>query len=182
MDIRKIPFKKSMKFLTLLLTSMIIVTASATVYYSLSLESEVTVGAPVVKFVTAEDFTGDLTDSWVRLNLKSYPNTTLTYEKAINISNTDGSNGHTFWLTPGDPTGDSSSNWGFINYTVYNNAGAVQDTLNYTGGASWSNTGQTSQMTIGASEEWTIRVVTKSPSTAINGAVCNIVISVDVNE
>jgi len=185
MEIRKALFRKEMKLVTLLLTSLLIASASASIYYSISLQSTTTVGAPVVKFVTASDFpTGsNLTDSWVRLKLKSYPNATLTYERAVNISNTGGSD-KTFRLTPSTPTGDSSSNWDYIKFIVYNNAipGVVQGSLNYTGGGSWGNTGQTGLMTIGTGVQWTIRVITRSPSTANLNAVCNIVISVDVTE
>lgn len=56
MEIRKIQFKKSMKFLTLLLTSMLIATASATVYFELILKSKVTTTAvPAVQFVSGND-------------------------------------------------------------------------------------------------------------------------------
>jgi len=185
MEMKKMLSSKSMKLLTLLLTSMLIATVSASVYYSLSLQSTVTVGAPVVKFVTATDYPSGsaLTDSWVRLNLKSYPNATLTYERAINISNTAAAS-KTFRLTPSDPTGDPSSNWDYVKFLVYNNAipGVLQGELDYTGGVSWTNTGQTSLMTIGAGAEWTIKVITKSPSGATQSAVCNILISVDVTE
>jgi len=183
-EIKKILFRKEMKLLTLLMTSLLIATASASVYYSLSMQSKTTVNAPVVKFVTASDFPGpggDLQDSWVRLNLKSYPNVTLTYERAVNISNTDTAN-RQIRLTPGTPTGDASTNWEYIRFLVYDNAlpGVMQGSLNYTGGGSWTNTGQTSWMTIGNGVEWTIRVITRSPSTATQNAVCNIVISLDV--
>jgi len=184
MEIKRIPFRKYMKFLTLLLTSMLIATASASVYYSLSLQSRVAVSTPKVKFKTADDFVGNLTDTWVRLYLKSYPNATLTYERAVNLTNT-GSTSAEFRLTPSDPTGDPASNWDFINFTVLDNSipGQVKGTLNYTVvSGNWQNSGQTGLMTIDAGKEWTIKVITKSPSTATPGKVCNIVISVDVTE
>lgn len=186
MQIKRIVLKKEMKLLGLILTSLLIASASAAVYYSLSLESRTTVSSPVVKFVTASDFPGppgDLTDNWVRLNLKSYPNATLTYDRAVNISNTD-SVSHNFRLTPGTPTGDSSSNWDYIKFEVYDNAvpGVLQDSLEYDGGVSWTNTGQTSWMTIGSGVQWTIKVITMSPSGATLNAVCNIVISVEVEQ
>jgi len=186
MQLKRIVLKKEMKLLGLLLTSLLIASASAAVYYSLSLESRTIVSSPVVKFVTASDFPGpggDLTDSWVRLNLKSYPNATLTYDRAVNISNTD-SVSHNFRLTPGTPSGDGSSNWEYIKFLVYDNAipGVLQGSLNYTGGGSWTNTGQTGWMTIGNGAEWTIKVITRSPSGATLNAVCNIVISVDVEQ
>jgi hypothetical protein len=184
MEIRKLLVRKEMKLLTLLLTSLLIATASASVYYSLTLQSKTTVSSPAVKFVTATDFPGpggDLQDSWVRLNVKSYPNVTLTYERAVNISNTDSAS-RQIRLTPGTPTGDAASNWDYIKFLVYNDAipGVMQGFLNYTGGGSWTNTGQTSWMTIDNGVEWTIRVITKSPSSATLTAVCNIVVSLDV--
>jgi len=184
MEIKRVLFRKETKLVTLLLTSLLIASVSASVYYSLSLEGRVEVSAPKVKLVTASDFVGNLTDSWVRLYLKSYPNATLTYERAVNISNTGGTNA-TFRLTPSDPTGSPAANWTFVNFTVYDNSipGQVKGTLNYTvSGGNWQNSGQTGTMTIGAGVEWTIRVKTRSPSGATLGAVCKIVISIDVNE
>ena len=92
MELRKIPFKKSMKLLTLLLTSMLIATASAAVYYSITAEPQVTVTGLTIKFTTGDDSAGSTVyDAWCGLALKSYPNATLTYDQAVNITNSDSS-------------------------------------------------------------------------------------------
>jgi len=191
MDIRKIPFKKSMKFVTLLLTAMLIATASATIYYSLTIQPQVTVSTPVIKFSTAPDEPSGSTvnDAWARLTAKSYPNATLTYEKAVYINNTDGGGAHSFKLThvsitPANGTADVG-NWESIKFLVYNSSGYVFS-LNYTvSGTDWilaPSGGETSYYSIPLSTGWWIRLETFSSATAIDGKVCEIQISVDVEE
>jgi len=95
MQLKGIALKKEMKLLGLLLTSLLIASASAAVYYSMEMRSNVTTATPFVKFTAGNDSTEAgaayyATDgTYVQLaGLKAYPNATLTYDQAINITNT----------------------------------------------------------------------------------------------
>ena len=57
MKIEKTKLKKAVKFFTLLLTAIIIATASAAVYFELTLESQVTTQLAAVRFVSGNDST-----------------------------------------------------------------------------------------------------------------------------
>jgi len=191
MDVRKIRYKRFLKLLTLLVTSMFIATASATIYYSLTMEPRVTVSTPVVKFDSASDEPSGSTvnDAWCRLTAKSYPNATLTYEKAVYINNTDSGSAHSIRLshvsiTPANGTSDVG-NWTSIKFLVYNSGGYVFS-LNYTvSGTDWilqPSGGETSYYSVPASTAWWIRLETLSPATATAGKICDIEIAVDVQE
>jgi len=189
MEIKKILLRKEMKLVTLLLTSLLIATASATVYYSLTMQPRVTVSTPLIKFSQAPDNpTGStVNDAWVRLNATSYPNATLTYEKALYINNTDSSSAHSFMLRHVDISPKNNSdvgNWVSIKFLVYNTTGYVFS-LNYTVTSDiwYVQPGlQTNYYSIPASTGWWIRLETRSPATATTTKVCDIQISVDVQK
>jgi len=191
MDLRKIASKKPMKLLTLLLTAMLIATASAATYYSLTMQPRVTVSTPVIKFNSAPDEPDGSTvnDAWCSLTAKSYPNATLTYEQAVYINNTDDSSAHSFKLTHVSitPTNGTSEvgNWTSIKFLVYNSSGYVFS-LNYTvSGTDWilePSGGETSYYSVPLSTGWWIRLETLSPATATAGKICDIEITVDVQE
>lgn len=191
MELRKAAFKKPMKLLTLLLTAMFIATASAATYYSLTMQPQVTVSTPVLKFDSAPDEPSGSTvnDAWCSLTAKSYPNATLTYEKAVYINNTDSGGAHSFKLThvsitPANSTADVG-NWSSIKFLVYNSTGYVFS-LNYTvSGTDWilqPSSGETNYYSVPLSTAWWIRLETRSPATATAGKVCYIKIYVDVQE
>jgi len=189
MEMKKIQLRKSLKFLTLLLTAMIIATASATVYFGLTMKATVTTTAvPVVQFVAGDDSGSSAADAliasdgtWVSLNgLKAYPNVTLTYEQAVNVSNTDGS-AHNIRLRHSSIS--PSSGWALTNFTsitfkLVNAAGATVETYAYTvsgtgASSTWTTPSSTTYYSLPNNTEWAIRVeiVTKpsaTPSVAIN--------------
>jgi hypothetical protein len=189
MELRKVAFRRPLKLLTLLLASMLIATASAAIYYSLTMQSQVTVSTPVVKFSSAPDEPSGSTvyDAWCSLTAKSYPNATLTYEKAVYINNTGTANSFRLRhvsITPDNGTSDVG-NWTSIRFLVYNSSGYVFS-LNYTvDGTDWivePSSGETWYYSIPASTVWWVRLETRSPATATVGKVCNIEIAVDVEE
>jgi len=191
MKIGNIRLTKSTKFLTLLLSSTLVAVANAAIFYSLTMQPQVTVSTPVLKFSSAPDEPSGSTvyDAWCRLTAKSYPNATLTYEQAVYINNTDGSNAHSFRLRHASitPANGSSSvgNWTSIKFIVYNSSGYVFS-LNYTVSApNWilqPISGETSYYSIPQSTGWWVRVETLSPAAATAGNVCEIQIEVDVQE
>jgi hypothetical protein len=189
LKIKNIKLKKSSKFLILLLASILVGTANAAIFYSLTMQPQVTVSTPVIKFQTAPDEPSGstVTDAWCCLTAKSYPNATLTYEKAVYLNNTDSVNPHSFMLryisiTPANGNPDVA-NWNSIKFLVYNSSGYVFS-LNFTvSGTNWvlaPVSGQTAYYSIPASTVWWIRLETLSPATATKSKACNIEIAVDV--
>ncbi len=191
MKIRNIRLTKSTKFLTLLLSSTLIAVANAAIFYSLTIQPQVTVSTPVLSFSSAPDEPSGSTvnNAWARLTAKSYPNATLTYEQAVYINNTDGSNAHSFRLRHSSitPANGSSSvgNWTSIKFLVYNSSGSVFS-LNYTVSApNWilqPTSGETNYYSIPQNTGWWVRLETLSPAAATAGNICEIQIEVDVLE
>ncbi|MCZ2809578.1 MAG: hypothetical protein O2V44_09515 [Candidatus Bathyarchaeota archaeon] len=189
MELRELLSKKPVKFLTLLLTAMLITSASAAVYYSITMEPEVTVTGLTVTFTDGDDTTTGSTvnAAWCSLALKSYPNATLTYDQAVNLTNTDGSNAHSVQLRHVSITPDGSSyvggNFTSINfYLIAQNATQITAFTYANDGTNWSPPADTGYYLIPQSEEWAIKVETLSPAGATIGTVCNIEIAVDVQE
>ena len=188
---KNVKLKKSSKFLLLLLTSILVGTANAAIFYSLTMQPQVIVAIPVIKFDSAPDEPSGSTvnDAWCCLTANSYPNATLTYEQAVYLNNTDGLSAHSFRLrydsiTPTNGTSDVG-NWTSIKFLVYNSSGLVFS-LNFTvSGSDWilaPSSGQTNYYSIPAGTVWWIRLETLSPATATEGKVCNIQIAVDVQQ
>jgi len=190
-EIKKILFRKEMKLITLLLTSLLIASASATVYYSMVMQPQVSVTGASIKFVAGDDYPATSSmgtnSTWVRLALKAYPNATLTYDEPLNISNTDASSSHTFRLrhvsiSPASGTA-MVGNFSFINFVIKNAAGVAQAWFNYnTTGNTWNTPPTTSYLTLPASAKWVLYVETKAVATANTSAAANIQIAVDVQE
>jgi hypothetical protein len=188
MNLRKNIFgKKSVKLLILLLSSLLIASASAAVYYSMIAQPSVTVTGATIVFVLGTDAPGGSTlgsnSTWVSLGLKAYPNATLTYDQALNISNIDSSS-HTFRLrhvSISPASGNSQvGNFTFFNFTVENNAGVPQTSFNYTEtGNTWTTPLTTSYMTLPASTQWIIFVQTLAAPGA-NAVTAYLQIAVDV--
>jgi len=179
-----------MAFLTLLLTSMLIATASAAVYYSMIMQPVVTITGAVIVFAQGDDWPSGSTmgtnNTWVSLALNAYPNATLTYEEPLNVSNTDSAD-HSFRLrhvsiTP--PNGNPDvGNFTFINFVVKNAAGNSQASFNYTRtGNNWNTPSTTSYMILPANTQWIIYVETKAAAGAAEDIAASIVIAVDVLE
>jgi len=191
MEMRKMLSSKSMIILTLLLT-LLIGSVCAAVYYSMIMQSTVTVSGAKIIFVAGADYPSGSSmgtnSTWVRLALKAYPNATLIYDKPLNVSNTDAGASHQFRLRhvsilPASGS-VSVSNFTFINFVVKNTVGTPQGSFNYTvpSGDTWSTPSPTSYFTLPASTQWVIYVETKAKAGANTNIVANIQISVDVQE
>lgn len=181
--------KKPVKLLILLLSSLLIASASASVYYSMIMQPSVTITSATIVFANGNDFPAGSTvganSTWASLALKAYPNATLTYDQALNISNTD-TVSHTFSLrhisiTPA--SGQSSvANFTFFNFVVENATGVAQASFNYTTtDTTWNPPVATSYMTLPAMTQWIIYVETKATAGA-NAVTANLQISVDVTQ
>jgi hypothetical protein len=191
MQIRRAQLLKRSTLISLVLASTLVATAIAAVYYSLTMQPDVTITSATISFAEGADWPTGSTlganSTWVRLALKAYPNATLVYDQPLNISNTDGSNSHEFRLrhvsiTPAD-SDQQVSNFTFIRFVVLNTAGVAQASFNYTtSGDTWTTPSTTSYLTLPANTQWVLYVETKAAAYANTNIVANIQIAVDVQE
>jgi hypothetical protein len=152
MEIRKILSSKSMKLLTLLLISMLIFTASATVYnYMYMQASPISPATAKVQFVSAADSTAagatvSTDGTYVSFNaLSGWPNATRTYQAACGIQNLDTS-ARTIQLAfaqAGDWSG-STADITSMTVIVRSTAGGAQQGTTITVGSAGSSTGSVS--------------------------------------
>lgn len=183
--------KRSAKLLFLLISASLITTASAAVYYAILMESNVTVSGAPVHFTDGNDsvkagYSPGTNDTYAHLTgLKAYPNVTLTYEQAVNITNTDGP-AHNIRLrhvsiTPA--SGDGVGNFTSITFYLINTTGGVEGTLTYTvSGGSWvPPSSETDWASLpGGNTEWTIKIVTVAVAGAKSNVSTSITIAIDV--
>ena len=193
MDIRKILFRKELKLVTLLLTAMLIASASATMYYSLTMTSTIDVYAADVYFVVGLDnatsgllVTLDGTNTTATLTgLRAYPNASLTYTDPIRVRNNASAGNYTqLRLVPVTNPSGNENQFVYIRFML-NATTAENKWLNYTSdGSTWTNpSGPTSWTTTGINggEEWPIVIYTKANATATATNSVTIVITVDVD-
>lgn len=183
MGLRKILRSKSMKLLTLLLLSMLISTASAAIYYSMTMQVKVTIGPATVIFGQGADWptgsTMGTNSTYVSLVIKAYPNATLTYDEPVVLNNTDASAHDVRFrhvsITPNATA--SVGNFTFINFTLNG-----QDFDYYTSGDNWVAPSTMGWQNLTASTEWPVKIETRAVAGAWNATTCTIVIAVDVRE
>jgi len=186
MEIKKMLFRKELKLVTLLLTSLLIATASAAVYYSLSQKSTVTIAGVDVWFKAGSDNnTGGVV---VLLNpqktvatvtgLKAYPNATQTYENTTMVHNNGGST-YSVRLRHVSMTYNSTQ-FAYIAFTLTTTAGSR--TLNYTSdGSSWTTpSAPTTVVDLDPGEDAPVKIETKARDDAAAYGQATIEIAVDI--
>ena len=191
MNLKVLPAKKSMKFLALLLTSLLIASVSAAMYYSLEMTSTIDVYAADVYFVVGADngtsglvvTIGSQNTTATITGLRAYPNASLTYTDPIRVRN-NGSVTAQLRLAP--LTNPSTNPEDFVYIKFLLNASSADDRwLNYTSdGSSWTSPSSATSWTstgIGASTEWPIVIYTKANATATASDSVTIAITVDVD-
>jgi len=191
--LREIPSRKPVKFLILLLTAMLIATASAAVYYSLTLESKVTIAGFDVKFTQGSDsgaaVATPIPAGWpasrVKLaGLKSYPNVTSTYDQAVNVTNfgVDAQ----FRLRHSSINAlngtASISNFTRITFRLIAKNGTQGGYLEYTTGGddTWERSADMNFIAIKAGEVWAVKVEIVAAAGATTGIMMEIVMYIDV--
>ena len=180
--------RRWLKLLPLMLSAMMISTASAAVYYSVIMQPDVTITTPIVAFKEGGDWDAGWSmgtnDTWCRLAIKAYPNATLTYEQPLNLTNTGSDVDmrlRTISITPASGSA-SVSNFTFINFILYDESGGNKGSLNYTTTGDTWNTPSMSYTLMDASDEWYIVIQTKAAAGATADIEANIQIAVDVKE
>ena len=179
--------RKWLDFLALLLISMFVVSASAVIYYAMLAQSTTTITASTVYFTAGGDSSGILTlgtnNTYASLSLNAYPNVTLYYDQAVNLSATAAKQVRLrhVSISPGD--GDQSvSNFTSIVFRLIRANGSEAGSLTYTTtGDNWNEPTETSYVSIGAGEEWTIKVEIKAVAGANTGVSTTVVIAIDVS-
>jgi hypothetical protein len=190
-NLKGLPAKKSMKLLALLLTSLLIASVSAVMYYSLEMTSTIDVYAADVYFVAGADngssglvvtFGSQNTTATIT-GLRAYPNASLTYTDPVRVRN-NGSLTAQLRLAPLTDPSTNPEDFVYIRFLL-NASGADDRWLNYTSdGSSWTSPSSATSWTstgIGASTEWPIVIYTKANATATTSDSVTIAITVDVD-
>ena len=188
MNLKGLPFKRSAKFLTLLLTSILIASVSAAVYYSLGMTSTISTATTDVWFVKGVDnatagvsLSPDNTTALLT-DLKAYPNASFTYVDPIRVRNNHTSNSYSVRLSPVSLSGNDTE-FVFVKFMLRNGTSddnATLATLWYNcSGSDWTVPSATSWVSMPADTEWAITVQTKAVDSAASASV-DIEIAVDV--
>lgn len=192
MNWKELPAKKTVKLLALVLTSLLIASVSAAVYYSMSWNPQVTVGTAMVTFTAGDDstaagFSAGTNDTYCTLaSLDAYPNVTVTYDQAVNLTNnvaetTDVQLSHVS-ITPASGSADVA-NFTSITFYLINEVGAQQASFEYTTTTTtWNTPSDTGYFSMSASVDWTIKVEIVAAAGAFSGIDVSIVIEVDVQD
>jgi hypothetical protein len=182
----KLNYKRSLKLITLLISSLLIATVSATVYYSLTMTSTVSVGTNDVYFLLgADNSTAGVTlgadnTTATLTSLKAYPNVTTTYNDPMRVRNNATSGSTNIRFRPVSLTGGATQ-FLFVNFTLVNSAdNSTKASLNYTSnGSVWTMPSTTNWVSITAGAEWYVTIETKAKTGATTESVA-IDIAVDV--
>jgi len=183
----KINYKKSVKFLTLLISALLIATASATMYYSLSISGTVTT-AVTIRFGQGADWPAGSTmgtgNTSVTLALKAYPNSTLVYAEALKVNNTSTGTPSVRLRNNSITNGTADvGNFTFINITLINDTNALMGYLNYTvSGNNFILSQSTNYQQMDSSDVWKIRIETKAKANALPDISVSLQIYLDVEE
>lgn len=178
--------RKWLDFLVLLVVSMLVVSASAIVYYALSAKSTATITSAPVTFKQGGDsaaasYSLGTNNTYVSLTFDAYPNATLTYEQAINITASANKNLRLRHVSIAPDNVADVGNWTSVQFTLINGTGTTKGTLSYsTSGNDWTDPTSTSWEAITNGEEWTIKVETKAKAGASAGHSTTIIIAVDI--
>ena len=134
MNLRKIPAKKSAKFLILLLTSMLIATVSAQVYSYMYIQGTGEATTTGLRWVNGTDAPSGTTISGATVSslaLKTNEGNPRNYTDCLRIENLDSGEAHNFFLNVTSSTGNVS-NWQSFNLVLFNatSGGTKQAELN----------------------------------------------------
>jgi hypothetical protein len=181
----KTNIKKSLKFIALLVTSLLIASASATYYYSLNISGTLTTFTAVI-FSPGSDWPSGSTmgagNTSVSLALKAYPNTTLTYTQALKVKNM-GSNAAQIRLRNVNIDNGTSDvgNFTFLKILLIDSSSEMRGYLNYTvSGNNFLLSSSTDYVSISAGDTWSIRIETKAKATAGTDISVSLQVALDV--
>jgi hypothetical protein len=183
----KLNYKRSFKLITILVSSLLIGTVSASVYYTMFMNATVGVAGNKVQFWAGDDFTtagGSITDARQKVTFSSMNGingsiTTIT--DPVKINNTDGSSPHTIELKLDSWTGDSfSAKLYYINITMYDATNAAKGNEIYLvpGGSGQVSTTGTQSMPVNAVWRVQWEIYWKGAATASDSITINLKLEV----
>ncbi len=186
-------FSKSAKLLILTLMSVLVLSATAAMYYSLSMSSTVDVYAAEVYFVVGGDngtkglvvtFGSQNTSATVS-GVRAYPNATFTYTDPLRVRN-NGSVAADLRLVPNLNPSTNPEDFVYVKFLLNATAAADRKWLNYTSdGSTWTSPSAATSWTtaggIGTSAEWPIVIMTMANATATASQSVTISITIDVD-
>jgi len=181
-------YKRAMKFVVLLLTSLLIGAASVAAYTEMFMHgNNITIGTAGVQFVAGSNTTtlggiDAINTQGTEVIFDTIPNIApgelKTYSEAVNISNGAGSV-KTISVSFYSLTGDWSLNFDYISLTVIAaNGTALGNTINIT--SSGTNVTSTGNIRMNNGEEWALKWVIKAKTGATNGQSITIVYKIKV--
>jgi hypothetical protein len=183
----KINYKKSLKLITLLITSLLISFASAQSYSELFMHgTPITIGTAGVKFTnganTTTISTAGINSAGTEVTFNNItaiaPGETRTYEQAVNITNSAGAT-KTINISLYSLTGPFSANFEYINVTMFDASNTQQGTIIRIV-SSGSNVTETTGRPIANNAVWRIRWIIKAKTTATNSQSISVTFKVKV--
>jgi hypothetical protein len=181
----EIKLRKTMKFVVLLLTALLIGTASVAAYTEMFMHgNNITIGTAGVKFVAGDDTAtlGSINSQGTEVTFNTIPNiepgATVTYNEAVNITNTAGSV-KTINVSLYSLTGQWTSNFDYITLKIIalNNT-VLGSALNIT--TSTTNVTSSGNIRMNNGETWAVQWIIKAKTGATNGQAITVVFKVKV--
>lgn len=103
-----INYKKSLKFVTLLISALLIATASATVYRYMYIEGTVTVGSIKLMWIVGSDVPdATIVGSTATISLNVENNTSVNFTEALFLKNNDTTNPYNYNITVAQTLSDA---------------------------------------------------------------------------
>jgi len=179
--------KKSLKFVILLLTSLLIGFASAASYSELFMYgTPITVGSASLTFTDGANTTSiskqGITTAGTAVTFDNIlaiePGETRTYEQAVNLTNSAGAT-KTINMSLYSITGDFSTDFDYVNITIIAKNGTALGN-NITIVSSGTNVTSTGTLGMANTELWTVKWIIKAKTGAASGQSFNITLKVKV--
>jgi hypothetical protein len=192
-NLKGLPAKKTVKLLALVLTSLLIASVSAFMYYSLTMTATVSVYAADVYFIEGTDnntgpgpvvLTLDSTNTTATITgLVAYKNASLTYTNVTLVYNNGGSTSQ-LRLAPYTDPSTNPEDFVYIKFLLNATTAGDRRWLNYTSdGSSWTSPSSATSWTttgLGTGAMWPVVIMTKANATATADESVSIGITVDV--
>jgi len=185
-----INYKKTIKLIALLITSLLISFASAQSYSELFMYgTSISIGTAKVIFENGANTTSissqGVTTAATEVTFDTIPDIepgqTRTYEQAVNITNGAGAT-KTINMSLYSITGDFKTDFDYVNVTIIaKNGTALGDSIEIVSSASGTNVTSTGNLGMADLEEWTVRWIIKAKTDATNANSFNITLKVKVD-
>jgi hypothetical protein len=179
------PDRRWLDFVILLLISLLVISASAVVYYAMISSSSATVKAAPVHFTTGNDSSGILTlganQTYALLTLDAYPNVTLYYDQAVNVTATADKEIRLKPVSISPNNNPSVGNFSLLVFRLIRADATEAGALIYTNtGNMWNVPASTSYVPITSGEMWTMKIEITGAAGARGGVSTDISIAIDV--